>query len=488
MRVIPIFLLERKFNLKTANKKTGKKGLIIGIVAVALVAILALVLFFVNSADKQVENKIDVAAAQTIVDDTFASFPRSTAPGAKLIIDKTSVKVNSVEYGNEKDVILNCTYNTVDVNKVLTSNLGNIMTEVYGLYVNRENEGLKTSATNVKLFIVEVMTEYLENAEAVSGDITLRIYETNDGLKLYLNRDDINTCTGGLYNVYDEIRGITSVQYGAETIDITAKQSLRNGLEQCIEFEYMSFDKPSTKGPIEVWFEDLSKDFHKNFIEADRWKSILKGVGTTLSITALAVVMGVVLGFVVAVIRCTNQLTGKLYIPDKICQLYLTVTRGTPLMVQLLIIFFVVFPPLERALGINIDNFTAAVLCFGLNSGAYVAEIVRGGIMSVDKGQIEAGRSLGFTYVQTMVHFVIPQAFKAILPALANEFITLLKESSIAFYIGVADLNAAGNAIRAATYSAFMPLIAVAAIYLVMVLVLTKLVSILERRLAKSDH
>ena len=157
-------------------------------------------------------------------------------------------------------------------------------------------------------------------------------------------------------------------------------------------------------------------------------------------------------------------------------------------MVQLLIIFFVVFPPLEKALGISINNFTAAVLCFGLNSGAYVAEIVRGGIMAVDKGQIEAGRSLGFTYVQTMIHFVIPQAFKAILPALANEFITLLKESSIAFYIGVADLNAAGNAIRSATFSAFMPLIAVAAIYLAMVLILTKLVSILERRLAKSDH
>ncbi len=472
--------------MKTANKKSGKKRLIIGLCIAAAVIIAAVVLFLVNSADKQVENKISVAEAQAIVDETFAKFPRKTAYGAQLIIEKTSVKVNSVEYGNEKDVILNCTYNTIDVNKAITSKLDEVMTEVYRHYLERE--GTPTSATVVKLAVKDIMNEYLESADALTGDITLRIYETNDGMKLYLSRDDINICTGGLYTVYDEIQNIKSVEYGGETVDITAKQSLRNGLVQCIEFEYMSFDKPSTKGSVEVWFEELAKDFHKNFIEADRWKTILKGVGTTLSITAFSVVLGIVLGFVVAVVRCTNQLTGKLSIPDKICQLYLTVTRGTPLMVQLLIIFFVVFPPIEKALGVNINNFTAAVLCFGLNSGAYVAEIVRGGIMSVDKGQIEAGRSLGFTYVQTMFHFVIPQAFKAILPSLANEFITLLKESSIAFYIGVADLNAAGNAIRAATYSAFMPLLAVAAIYLVMVLILTKLVSILERRLAKSDH
>jgi His/Glu/Gln/Arg/opine family amino acid ABC transporter permease subunit len=189
-----------------------------------------------------------------------------------------------------------------------------------------------------------------------------------------------------------------------------------------------------------------------------------------------------VIGFVVAVVRCTNQMTGKLGFIDAICRVYLTAIRGTPLMVQLLIIYFVLLLPLQ------IDKFVAAVLCFGLNSGAYVAEIVRGGIMSVDKGQIEAGRSLGFNYVQTMVYFVVPQAFKAILPALANEFITLLKESSVAFYIGVADLTQGGLKIRSITYSNFMPLIAVAIIYLILVLILTKLVGVLERRLAKSDH
>ena len=149
---------------------------------------------------------------------------------------------------------------------------------------------------------------------------------------------------------------------------------------------------------------------------------------------------------------------------------------------QIMIIYFVIFMPL------GVDKFLAAVICFGLNSGAYVAEIVRGGIMSIDQGQTEAGRSLGFGYMATMWHIVFPQAFKAVLPALANEFVVLLKETSIAFYIGLGDLMYAGNAIRAATYSAFMPLVAVALIYLVMVLALSKLVSILERRLRNSER
>ena len=155
--------------------------------------------------------------------------------------------------------------------------------------------------------------------------------------------------------------------------------------------------------------------------------------------------------------------------------------RGTPVMVQLLIVYFVVLLP------IGVEKFPAAVLCFGLNSGAYVSEIVRGGIMSIDEGQTEAGRSLGFTYMQTMLYIIIPQAFKAVLPSLANEFIALLKESSVACYIGVADLTQGGLKIRSITYSNYMPLLAVAIIYLVLVLGLSQCVSILERRLHKGD-
>jgi len=214
----------------------------------------------------------------------------------------------------------------------------------------------------------------------------------------------------------------------------------------------------------------------------DRYMHLVRGLGVTLLLTLLAALFGIILGFIIAVIRCTNQMTGSLKPLNAVCQLYLTVMRGTPVMVQLLIIHFVILSPL------GIKPFMSAIICFGLNSGAYVAEIVRGGIMSVDKGQIEAGRSLGFNYVQTMINFVLPQAFKAILPSLANEFISLLKESSVAFAIGLGDLTFGGNLIRSTTYSPFLPLIAVAIIYLTLVMILSKLVSILERRLAKSDH
>ena len=192
------------------------------------------------------------------------------------------------------------------------------------------------------------------------------------------------------------------------------------------------------------------------------------------------------LGFIVALIRCTYLKSKKkgpvLKLLNAICQVYLTITRGTPAVVQIMIIYFVIFMPL------GVDKFLSAVVCFGLNSGAYVAEIVRGGIMNVDDGQTEAGRSLGFNYIQTMSYIVLPQAFKAVLPALANEFVVLLKETSIAFYIGLGDLMYAVNAIRSATYSPFMPLISAAVIYLILVLGLSKLVSMLERRLRSNER
>ena len=202
----------------------------------------------------------------------------------------------------------------------------------------------------------------------------------------------------------------------------------------------------------------------------------------TLGLTLCSVLIGILIGFVVAIIRVTHEKTGKAGLLSAICQIYVTVIRGIPLMVQLMIMYFVVLLPL------GIGKFPAAVLCFGINSGAYVSEIVRGGIMSIDNGQTEAGRSLGFNYLKTMYYIVVPQAFKAVLPSLANEFIALLKETSIAFYIGVADLTLGGLKIRSITYSNFMPLVAVAIIYLVVVLILSKLVSILERRLRKGDN
>ena len=222
--------------------------------------------------------------------------------------------------------------------------------------------------------------------------------------------------------------------------------------------------------------------FYLNFIKDDRWTYILDGLGVTLRVTFFAVLIGIVLGFLVAVVRSTCDKTGKLKILNAICKLYLTVIRGTPVVVQLLIIYFVIFGSMD------ISKVIVAVMSFGLNSGAYVAEIFRSGIMSVDSGQFEAGRSLGFNYAQTMMYIIMPQAFKNVLPALGNEFIVLLKETSVSGYIALQDLTKGGDIIRSRTYDAFMPLIAVALIYLAMVLIFTKLVNILERRLRSSDH
>ncbi|MBQ3161107.1 MAG: amino acid ABC transporter permease [Oscillospiraceae bacterium] len=230
------------------------------------------------------------------------------------------------------------------------------------------------------------------------------------------------------------------------------------------------------------WFRELADRFYNNFIKDDRWQYITNGLWVTIQITVLAVLVGIVIGFLVAIIRSTHDKTGKMKIANFICRIYLTVIRGTPVVVQLLIIYYGIFA------SVNINKMIVAVIAFGINSGAYVAEIVRSGIMSIDKGQFEAGRSLGFNYAQTMIYIIIPQAFKNVLPALGNELIVLLKETSVSGYIAMEDLTKGGDIIRSRTYDAMMPLLAVAIIYLTVVVFLEFLVGKLERRLRNSDH
>ncbi len=241
---------------------------------------------------------------------------------------------------------------------------------------------------------------------------------------------------------------------------------------------------------MQEYFESLWRDFQTAFITDNRWKYIVEGIQNTLILTFFALILGVVLGVVIAAIRATyDQQHERMIGPGKvflsfgnwICKVYLTIIRGTPSMVQILIIFFIIMASSN-------DKMLCGVIAFGINSAAYVAEIIRGGIMSVDPGQNEAGRSLGFGYIQTMWFIVIPQAFKSILPALANEFIVLLKETAIAGYVGVTDLTRGANIIRGVTYQSFWPLLAVAAVYLIMVMFFSWLVGILERRLKKSER
>ncbi|MEE1250079.1 MAG: amino acid ABC transporter permease [Lachnospiraceae bacterium] len=221
--------------------------------------------------------------------------------------------------------------------------------------------------------------------------------------------------------------------------------------------------------------------FTQNFIENERYMYLLKGLGNTLVITAFALIIGIVLGFLVAVVRATHEKQGGLTILNFICKLYLTVWRGTPTVVQVMIMYYVIL--------VSVNNkILVAVIAFALNSAAYVAEIVRSGIMSIDEGQFEAGRSLGLNYKQTMQLIILPQAFKNVLPALANEFITLLKETSVSGYIGMLDLTKGADIIRSQTYEPMMPLLGCAAIYLILVMILTAGVQKMERRLRNNER
>lgn len=239
------------------------------------------------------------------------------------------------------------------------------------------------------------------------------------------------------------------------------------------------------------WLIKLKDQFYINFIADDRYMYLVRGLWMTLRITFFSVLLGIALGVVAAIIRSTHDKTvddmrpglGKaiLKILNAIVKLYLTIIRGTPVVVQLMITYYVIFQS-------STNTMLVAVLAFGINSGAYVAEIIRSGIMSIDNGQFEAGRSLGFNYIQTMWYIIIPQALKNVLPALANEFIVLVKETSVSGYVGIVDLTRGGDVIRSRTFVAFMPLLAVAGIYLIIVIIFSKLVSVMERRLRNSER
>ncbi|MER2144259.1 MAG: amino acid ABC transporter permease [Eubacteriales bacterium] len=236
---------------------------------------------------------------------------------------------------------------------------------------------------------------------------------------------------------------------------------------------------------MQAWFDKLKAEFDLNFIQGKRWRFLTDGLGNTLKITMLALVIGLLIGMAIAAVRSTYDKTAEGARPtfgrkvlgffNGFCKVYLTVLRGTPVVVQLMIFAFVIFSSVRNKL-------VVAGLAFGLNSGAYVAEIIRGGIMAIDNGQFEAGRSLGFNYFQTMQHIIIPQVFKNVLPSLMNEFIALLKETSVAGYVAVQDLTKMGDIVRSRTYEAFFPLIAVAVIYFILAALLIWIVNKIEVR------
>lgn len=229
------------------------------------------------------------------------------------------------------------------------------------------------------------------------------------------------------------------------------------------------------------WLLEIKDKAVSAFIEQDRWKLYLEGFGVTLQVAFFAAIIGIVIGTVVALMKLSRTRRGKKTIFARIADIYIDIIRGTPSVLQLLIMWFVIMATTNNGI-------LVASISFGINSGAYVAEIIRAGILAVDKGQMEAGRALGLTNAQTMIYIIIPQAIKNVLPPLGNEFIVLLKETAIVGYVSLSDLTRVANQISSRTYEAFMPLIGSAVIYFVTIKIITILLEKLERRLRKSDN
>lgn len=334
--------------------------------------------------------------------------------------------------------------------------------------INRSN-GTLIMATNAYF----KPYEYYENGKVVGIDVDIAT-AIADYLGMTLKIEDME---------FDSI--ITAVSSGKADIGVAGMTVTADRLKN------IDFSDPYTTSSQVIVVRDneavkanssIVEKFKSDFLTDNRYQYILTGLKNTLIIALFAAIIGIVIGFLVAVVRSSHDKTGNMKVLNAICNVYLTIIRGTPAMVQLLIIYYIIFGSM------NVNKIFVAILSFGINSGAYVAEIFRSGIMSIDNGQFEAARSLGLTYKQTMISVILPQAFKNVLPALANEFIVLLKETSISGYIGLTDLTRGGDIIRSITYDAMLPLIGVALIYLVLVMILSSLVKKLERRLRSNER
>ena len=408
-------------------------------------------------------------------------------PAQSFVAANSDLMILPEEFANEDYAIaiakgnssltssINDALNTLKANGTLDAILNNYIGENIGQTpytspenVNRSN-GTLVMATNAYF----QPYEYYENGTIVGIDVDVAT-AICDTLGMTLKVEDME---------FDSI--ITAVSSGKADVGI-AGMTVTPERQKNIDF---SDSYTTSQQVIVVRNNDavsggtsLSEKFKTDFLTDNRYQFILTGLKNTLIIAACAALIGIVIGFLVAVVRSSHDKTGNLKILNAICTVYLTIIRGTPSMVQLLIIYYIIFGSM------NISKLLVAILAFGINSGAYVAEIFRSGIMSIDKGQMEAGRSLGMNYTQTMRHIIIPQAIKNILPALGNEMITLLKDTSLMTVTGAKDLMKAAQSVTAVTYQPLMPYISIAIIYLVCVMALSKALAAFERRLRNSDR
>ncbi len=474
------------------NKKKEKKLITTKRVFIALLILaavgFALYVVIAQSLASRVSKQLTAKEAQRIVEQRIDALPKAQADTAVFLTESMSIKVKDVKQGSDRSLVLDCDISTYDLYSVVEENLDKYLALAYKIDGERvENKLPKANSTVIRMNIKDEFSADFENAKKVEKSVELVLYELAEGeFELYLSDEVINALYGDYKKAVELVRNAEVCHVDGVETSIANNIPYKNGIIECFTLNNYDSKKPDTSIPAVKWLNSVKDEFVRNFLEKDngrpRYMYIVDGLRNTILVTFASLIIGIVIGFIVAVIRVTNDTTGALDFGAWICKIYLSIMRGTPLMIQLLIIYFVVLLPA------GVGSIPSAIVCFGLNSGAYVSEIVRGGIMSVDKGQMEAGRSLGFNYMRTMYHIVLPQAFKAVLPSLANEFITLLKETSVAFYIGVADLTLGGLKIRSITYSSFMPLVAIAIVYLILVLGLSKLVAILERRLRKGDN
>lgn len=405
-------------------------------------------------------------------------------PALTVAKDNSDLKILEEEFVSEEYAIciakgndeltdkINSALEELKADGTIKSIISNYIGEEKGKHPYKTPEGTKYSGK--KLVAATNATfppyEYYENEKVTGIDIDI-ITAIGDRLGMKVEIADME---------FDAI--INSVSSGKADVGIAGLTVTKDRLKS-INFSN-SYTKSKQVIIVKAGKEGnkigIVEKFKKNFIKDNRWKYITKGLKNTLIIAIFSAILGIILGFLVAFVRVTHDRTGKIKLLNGVCKFYLTVVRGTPMMIQLLIMYYVIFK------SVNVDKVLVAVLAFAVNSGAYVAEILRSGIMSVDNGQFEAGRSLGLTYKVTMMSIILPQAVKNVLPALCNEFITLLKETSICGYIGLNDLTRGGDIIRSNTFDAFMPLILVAIIYLFFVQLLTMGVAAMERSLRKN--
>lgn len=408
-------------------------------------------------------------------------------PALKFVENNTDLSILEEEFTLEEYAICVAKGNDIlreKVNNTLDELMADgTLSSIYNYYINNEDgdilrytSPLDVDRSNGKLTVATNVAfppyEFYENNKAVGIDMDLaQAIADRLGMELVIEDMEFDSIIIAVSSGKADLgmAGMSVTEDRLKNIDFsnsyaTSKQVIvvRNGGKE---------DKQSF----------VSK-FKQNFITDGRWKYLAKGLGNTLIITFFAVIIGILLGFVIAIIRVSHDMNGTFRLWNWFCKIYLTIMRGTPAVIQLLIIYYVIFA------SANVSKVLVAVIAFGLNSAAYVAEVIRSGIMSIDKGQFEAGRSLGLSFGKTMIYVILPHAIKNTLPALGNEFIALLKETSISGYIGLQDITKGGDIIRSITWEAFMPYIAVAIFYLIIVMALTSGVNYMERRLKKSER